>query len=127
MMGNSVRDPIEYTAQQVIEALSNKRFPLNDEKRLQSCMVRALDDAGIWIQREAKLDEESIIDFLIEGHLGIEVKIKGSATAILKQCERYLEHNYVEGLILVTSRAQGFPKEINGKPCWVLNLGKAWL
>ena len=59
--------------------------------------------------------------------VGMEVKLKGAAMAIYKQCERYCSYPKVEELILITNRSMGFPKEINGKATYLLSLGKGWL
>lgn len=102
----------------VIKILSSTRFPLEKEKETQA--------AGIVFNREYKLDPVNIPDFFIDG-TAIEVKIKGNARQIYRQCERYCQFDDVKNLILVTNRSMGFPKEINGKPCYFVNLGKAWL
>lgn len=79
------------------------------------------------IKREYHLDNENIIDFLLFDSIGVEVKIKGQKRAIYKQCERYCKFEKLKQLILVTNVSIGFPKEINGKDCYILNLSKAWL
>jgi hypothetical protein len=82
--------------------------------------------AGIEHTREARLDGKNRIDFKVGG-IGIEVKIKGNAKAIYKQCARYCALPEIEALILVTGRSMGFPETINNKPCYVVRLGKGWL
>jgi hypothetical protein len=113
----------------VVEVLRRKRFNLHDEKILQSEMeaefVSAWGDADV--EREFVLDHKNTIDFLISGDLGVEVKIGGQKRAIYKQCERYCGFEKIKVLLLVTNRSMGFPEQINGKDCYVLNLGRAWL
>lgn len=109
----------------IISVLQN-RFPLEVEKETQAAIEQKLKDSGIEYSREHKLDQENIPDFFIDG-IAIEIKIKGNAKSIYKQCERYCQFQEVKSLILVTNRSMGFPKEINGKPCYFINLGKAWL
>lgn len=108
----------------VIKVISNGKFNLQDELELQKQMLQALSVFNP-IQSHP-LSKADIIDFFIDG-IGIEVKIKGGRKAIYKQCERYCKHDEVKALILATNRAIGFPPEINGKPCYVVNLGKGWL
>jgi hypothetical protein len=109
----------------IISVLQN-RFPLEVEKETQAAIEQKFKDNGIEYSREHKLDQENIPDFFIDG-IAIEIKIKGNAKSIYKQCERYCQFQEVKSLILVTNRSMGFPKEINGKPCYFINLGKAWL
>lgn len=113
-------------AQQVIELLSRFKFPLQDEKFLQSAIQLKFDENKIEYKREHRLDSKNIPDFFIDG-VAIEIKIKGNAKSIYRQCERYCSFESVNELILITNRSMGFPKEINGKPCYVIKLGVAWL
>ena len=102
------------------------RFTLSSEAALKREMEMVLDNHGVEYLREFTLDKTSRPDFMVSGH-AIEVKIKGSAMAIYKQCERYCQFDQVKGLVLVTNRSMGMPAEINGKPCEVVNLGRSWL
>lgn len=112
----------------IINSLRNVKFKWNTEKELQLQIYNLLKEKFplYEISKEYILDEENIIDFLIEG-IGIEVKIKGQRRAIYKQCERYCSFEKVSTLILVTAATMGFPKEMNGKDCYIFNLNKAWL
>ena len=115
----------------VLHILSNRRFVLHDEKLLQDEIYNALltkiykND----IKKEYHLDDknESIIDFLVYGHIGIEVKIKGQKRAIYRQCERYCSFDDIQQLILFTNVSMGFPEQINDKDCYLINMSKAWL
>jgi len=113
----------------VLKILYSHRFPLVVEKETQAAIEQRLVENGIVeYSREHKLDEKNIPDFFIsDGGIAIEVKIKGTAKQIYRQCERYSEFDEVRRLILVTNRSMGFPKQINGKDCYMVNLGKAWL
>ena len=106
--------------------LSNQRFDLSDEKFLQGQIAAVLSQNGVLVEVEYRLSPKDVVDFFFDG-IAIEVKIKGSATEIFKQCQRYCEFQQVKELLLITNRSMGFPKEIDGKPCYVLNLGNAWL
>lgn len=108
----------------IIKVLSINKFNLQDELELQREMREALR----WFspKQSYPLNKSDIIDFFIDG-IGIEVKIKGGRKKIYSQCERYCKHDQIKTLILATNRAIGFPNEINGKPCYVVNLGKGWL
>ena len=111
----------------IIKILSSNRFPLDKEKLTQAVIESRFFENGIVsYNREYRLDTENIPDFFIDG-IAIEIKIKGNAKKIYRQCERYCKFDEVKQLILVTNKSMGFPKEINGKPCYFINLGKAWL
>lgn len=115
--------------EKIISILKGKRFLLHDEKSLQldiyNVLVEGLSEPIV--RKEYILDSRNTIDFLINGEYGIEVKIKAKKRAIYKQCERYCSFDKIKKLLLVTNTSMGFPKQINGKDCYVLNLGKAWL
>lgn len=98
------------------------RFSLSSEKALQAEVHKILPE----FQREYRLDEQSVVDLFNDG-IAMEIKIKGGAKAIYKQCERYCMIDEVKILVLVTNKSMGFPPEINGKPCYVINLGRGWL
>ena len=113
--------------QEIISLLSHYRLPLTVEKETQAAIERIFIDNNIPHNREYYLDKENIVDFFISNGVAIEIKIKGNAKKIYKQCERYCQFEQVKLLILITNRSMGFPKEINNKPCYFLKLGEAWL
>jgi hypothetical protein len=100
---------------------------MNDEKRLQAELERLLVANGIPNKREVDLGDGDIIDFMLPGGLGMEVKIKEGKRAIYRQCRRYCSHAQVSELLLVTGTALGFPEVVEGKPCYVVSLGSGWL
>ena len=110
----------------VIQELSLCKFPLHNEKDLQEAIYKQLIFKRFPAIREYPLDNKNILDILIL-NMAIEIKIHASAKSIYRQCVRYCEFERVKCLLLITNRSMGFPEQINGKPCYVLNLGKAWL
>lgn len=100
-------------------------FPFNveDEKRVQEQMSDLLSPF-FKISKEHRLSNSDIIDFLLDDTIGVEVKVKGSVEQIFKQCERYCEHDTIKAFVLVTARSMGFPKEINGVPCYYYSLSR---
>jgi hypothetical protein len=113
------------TASTVMQALAGKRLPLQNEKLLQAELANLLPK----FFREYHLaDGLGIIDFYyFNSKIGIEVKIKGNRKDIYRQVTRYCQSSEINVLILLTNRAMGLPEFINGKPCYVVNLGTAWL
>jgi hypothetical protein len=110
------------TIEDTISILSAKKLPLQNEKLLQIEIARILPS----FIPEYPLNGSGVIDFFLSG-VGIEVKITGNRKDIYRQCKRYCDSFEIKSLILVTNRAMGLPSQINGKPCYVVNLGKAWL
>ena len=102
------------------------RLSLTSEKVLQSEIADLLASKNIPFEREVSLSPGDCIDFLV-GDIGIEVKLKGSAKAIYRQCARYCQSDRIREILLVTNRAMGLPREINAKPAYLLSLGVSWL
>ena len=112
--------------QRLTDILKNKPLTLYNEKTLQMEIAMLLQSNQIEHEREVVLEKGSVIDFLIDG-VGIEIKIKGNKSSIFRQCKRYCKNDKINQLILVTNKAMGLPAEIEGKPCYILNLGESWL
>lgn len=109
-----------------LQTLKTKRFSMTNEKKAQMQMYEILKPLDY--VREHRLDDKNIPDFFHLQHgIGIEVKIKGSKKNIYRQLERYCTFETVKALILVTGRQLGLPPEIGGKPCYYVNLSKAYL
>lgn len=111
----------------IFSCLSVRRISLSSEKKTQEEIATAFDECGIPYEREFRLSDKDIVDFLVDSRIATEIKIKGSKMGIFRQMERYAEHDAVKELILVTNVPTGFPPEVNGKSVYVLNLAKAWL
>lgn len=114
------------TADEIIGLLASYRFDTACEATLQEQIGQVLRDSGAEYRREVRLSSHDRIDFLLDG-IGVEVKIKGSAKAIFRQCQRYCACDQVKAIILVTGRSMGLPETIEGKPCYYHNLGQSWL
>lgn len=110
----------------IIDDISKCKFSLDNEKVLQSELFSKLFKSFETTEREFHLDNKNIIDIYISG-IAIETKIHAGAKDIYKQCLRYSKFDSVKAIILVTNRSIGFPTHLNNKPCYVINLGKAWL
>lgn len=115
---------MQTSAQQIGDLLGQHRFRYDGEKDLQEGIARVLRDAGIPFQREVKLDDAGVIDFVVQGGIGIEVKVRGSLTAMTIQVHRYMRQDRIRSLLIVTTsaRLRQVPQEMNGKPvvvCWL--------
>lgn len=105
------------------ELLANASFDLSSEPATQDGIARALTDAGVDFKREVRLTPTDQIDFLI-GDRGMEVKLRGSRSALLRQLHRYAEHDRIGSLTLVTSspRLAALPEVLRGKSVDVIIL-----
>lgn len=103
----------------------NLRTQTSTEKVLQDALEPLLQKTFSSVIREARLDETDVVDFLIEGTVALEVKVDGSPMAVTRQMMRYLDHDGVKRLVLVTTRRKhvvDVPGTLRGKPVDV-----AWL
>jgi hypothetical protein len=102
--------------------LSRFRFYFTNERELQAGLLNALDMGGFKAKSEFRLTPQDRLDFFAEG-VAIEVKIGGSAADVMRQVSRYAEHDLVQGILLVTTKAKhSLPTTFNGKPLLVLSL-----
>lgn len=123
---DAVIDPVAEAVRTVRHALQRTRVPLHDEKATQAAIADALTSAGVAHEREVRLSDADIVDFMV-GPVAIEVKIKGPRMDMFRQLERYAKHDQVRALVLATAKSIRLPDQINGKPAGVVSLGAAWL
>lgn len=107
------------------------RCDLSVEKQTQADIEKAFAQLGghnIGWQREYRLGDRDIVDFLIDGRLALEVKLKRHRKVeVFRQLERYADYSRVEATMLATNLSMGLPEEIAGKPAYYVSLGQAWL
>ena len=103
------------------------RLDLSDEKRAQRMLAESFEAAGLPFQRELRLAPGDIVDFLVDG-IAVELKLRGTPkVAIYRQLRRYATYARVEAIVLASNLAMGLPAEIEGKPAYLVSLGRAWL
>lgn len=88
----------------IFQILSGYKFSLSSEKALQEEIANILKMRNITFKREVKLSENSFIDFFLSD-IGIEVKIKGTASGIYRQLAKYCASEKINALILLTNRS----------------------
>lgn len=106
------------TPEQIVTLLERHRFRGMTEEHFQDGIEAILEEAGITYQREERLTPRDRIDFLV-GETGIEVKINGSPSEIIRQLGRYAAHEHITALVLASSRIRlirGIPATIHGVP-----------
>lgn len=114
------------TPKELIHIIRKQRFSIANEKSTQQEIALFFTNNSIEFNREIRLDEKNIIDFMI-GSTGIEVKIKGSKKDIYKQICRYAEFDIIKQLVLLTTVSMNLPSVINNKPITIINFSRAWL
>lgn len=104
--------------QRIADTLRSHAYRFSNERELQEGIAKALSAAGIEYAREVSLDAHSRIDFMIPGGIGIEVKIDGPTSSVIRQMARYAQFDSVSAMILVTSRVRhgiDWNAPLNGK------------
>lgn len=99
------------------------RMTFRDEAELQGRIAQLLQAAGVAFERERVLSPGDRVDFLVLPGLGVEVKVGGPRTAIIRQLARYAAHDIIQGLVLVTAslrHTEAFPREIGGKSVGII-------
>ena len=82
-------------------------------------MEEVLRDAGFAVERERVLSSRDRIDFVVEGCVGVEVKVKDSRARVIRQLGRYAEHPALGALVLASAQRElvaGIPDEVHGVP-----------
>ncbi|MDM8356619.1 hypothetical protein [Pandoraea communis] len=117
------------TAISLVRLLQQYRFDLSTEKHLQAEIEDVLLKAGIVFEREKRLSDRDIPDFLVAGGVVIECKIRDKSRKIdvFKQLQRYAQHPCVCSIVLASNMAMGLPADINGKPLYAASLSRGWI
>lgn len=110
--------------QEFISVMSGVRFLKDNEKKVQAEIEKLFPEAT----REYYLTPADKIDFIfLESGLGVEVKIKGQQSSIIRQLERYADSPLIVDLLLVTGKSVMLPRELKGKKLFKFNINQAWL
>lgn len=111
--------PNRYSAADLAAVLRRYRLPVSNEADMQAAIARAFAAEGVPFRREVTRDADRI-DFVV-GRVGIECKVKGSATEVARQLDRYSAWPELEQLLLVTTRGHHLRvgDSRNGKPILV--------
>lgn len=124
------------TGADVAALLATGRFTLSPESETQAeieTFLAARLPLGCGLSREHRLSAANRPDFLIDGRIVVEVKVRGqSRREIARQLERYAAHDGVEAIVLATNvamqtRACGYAGEVGGRPLYVVHMGRGWL
>jgi hypothetical protein len=101
------------------------QFSTHTESAMQDDIEAALKADAMEFEREVVLSSKDRIDFMVGG-CGVECKVGGSKSDVLRQLSRYARHQKVESIVLVTTiashRAIDFVS-LNGKQIRVYWVG----
>lgn len=126
------------TVRDVRNTLRRQQFRHINENELEEAIEKVLTGMGLTVTRQVRLSDRDRIDLVAQLprpdalplHLGIEVKIKGSAGDVRAQVRRYAEHrDQLGALMLVTARQQHQVQTLaaavdaprGADACWILD------
>lgn len=112
-------------ADRVVAALGERIYRAPRERELQDGIEIVLCENGFRVEREFRLNKRDRPDFLVNGCVAVEVKMRASGSAVLSQLARYATDRRVKALVVATPRLSslsGMPAEILGVPVRVVAL-----
>jgi hypothetical protein len=111
------------TPQKLVTLLNGYRYSLDSENALQEGIAKSLRRENVEFEREVPLTKRDRIDFMV-GRIGLEVKIGGTFSMLLRQLDRYAQCPEVDALVVMASRSRltNVPCELRGKPICVCGL-----
>lgn len=112
------------SAERISTLLEAHRFTHTCEEDLQRGVETVLAENKIPYVREASLSKGDRPDFLVEGSIVLELKVKGASHAVLRQLMRYANHEKVKAIILVTTKFahRSMPETLAQTPVHVVHL-----
>lgn len=112
-------------AERIVAALGARVYRAAREIALQDGIEQVLRENRFRVEREFRLNKRDRPDFLINGCVAVEVKMRASGSAVLSQLARYATDRSVKALVVATPRLSslsGIPAEILGVPVRVVAL-----
>lgn len=112
-------------AQQIVSALQGHTHRGLTEKHMQNSIECVFRAAGFKVSREHRLCERDRPDFLINGTVVVEVKMRASGGSVLAQLARYAQHSNVRAIVVACPRFSSLgviPERIHGVPVYVAAL-----
>lgn len=106
-------------AEHVVAVLGRRVYRAVREIALQDGIEQVLREHDFRVDREFRLSKRDRPDFLVDGCVAVEVKMRASGSAVLSQLVRYAAHDRVRALVVATPRLSslaGMPAEILGVP-----------
>lgn len=112
------------SAREIADVIGSTGYRYARETELQQGIEKRLRGADYDVRTEVRLSGRDRIDFLVS-EVGIEVKVRGSRDALVRQLIRYAAHPQIAELLVVTTRVHhhGIPTVLGGKPVQLLQIG----
>jgi len=107
------------------DLLKQYNFNYTNEAELQCGIKEVFGTIDEPFVSECILSKDDRIDFYWPGpQIGVEVKIKHSLSALTRQVHRYVQHESIKGILVVSGKARlnQIPHTINGKPVLIHSL-----
>ncbi|WP_036473980.1 hypothetical protein [Mycobacterium intracellulare] len=106
-------------ADHIVAVLGRRIYRAAREIALQDGIEQVLQEHDFRVEREFRLTQRDRPDFLVDGCVALEVKMRASGSSVLAQLARYAAHERVGALVVATPRLSslsGMPAEIFGVP-----------
>lgn len=106
----------------IVAALPGYAYAFGDEKQFHDGLATALTEEGLTFTREHIAGPKDRFDFLCDGGVVIEAKIKGSWSEAIRQVDRYCAREDVTAAVIVVTRHWGVTgrlrsdTKLHGKP-----------
>jgi hypothetical protein len=94
------------TVGDVVGAITSWEYQPVDEYDLQCGVAAAMTAARIPFTAEHRLGPRDRLDFLVDGHIAVELKVAGTAAQLERQVRRYAADARVDAVIVVTTRSR---------------------
>ncbi len=121
-------DDIKEKARQIVRLIQSGRFDLSSEKRLQADIETLLSARGIVFTREARISAEDIPDFLVDGCIAVECKMRSAKKMdVFRQLSRYAEQPGVKIIVLASNLSMTLPATLNEKPVFMASVSRGWM
>lgn len=85
--------------------LPQYRWPFGVERDFQNAVAEWLTREGVTFEREYSTGHGPIDFYLPDNRIGLELKVKGSPAAVLRQLQRYAQSDAIDALVLLTGKA----------------------
>jgi hypothetical protein len=97
----------QFVLRRITEVLPNFAYSFGDEKQFHDALGAVLREAGIVFVHEHVAGPKDRFDFLCDGSVVIEAKIKGSWSEAIRQVDRYCARTDVNAVVIVVTRHWG--------------------
>ena len=127
--GENIQSEVCRAAIRIVRLLERYQLDLSTEKHLQAGVEAAFIEGEIAFEREKRLSPRDIPDFLVDGGIVVECKLRGKSRKIdvYHQLVRYAAHADVSAIVLASNSVMGLPTKIDGKPVYAASLSRGWI